>query len=175
MTRNAANPLVLKKEIRELYTKNNFRPLNGVLPSLLQLPIIISTYRTLLNLVKYNKLQAPFLYLPSLSGPQYATGRGAAWLFRNWDISSFPPTPSLGWPATLAFLSVPVILASSQYISIKQLSPAQSADVPKYIPLLMFYISLNVPCAIGIWWIADTLINVIATKYMRKRISRSVF
>lgn len=49
----------------------------------------------------------------SLAGPLYGTQRGTAWLTENWVDG----VPSLGWPATIAFLTIPVILIVTQTIS----------------------------------------------------------
>ena len=55
-----------------LFQEKSVNPLAGCLPVLIQFPIFVGLYRTLLNLGKDRKLAEPFLFLPSLEGPVVA-------------------------------------------------------------------------------------------------------
>ena len=52
--------------IAQLFQTANVNPLAGCLPALVQLPIFLSLYRALTNLVAENKLDEPFLWIPDL-------------------------------------------------------------------------------------------------------------
>ncbi len=67
-------------------------------------------------------------------------GGGFSWLLPLQDGA-----PPIGWPDALAYLSLPIALIASQYISQKIISPAQSQDpsqqssqwILKVLPLMI--------------------------------------
>ena len=50
--------------LSQLFQVANVNPLAGCFPALIQIPIFISLYRALQNLVAENKLDEPFLWIP---------------------------------------------------------------------------------------------------------------
>eukprot|EP00435_Cladocopium_sp_Y103_P037367 s3940_g9.t2 len=57
-----------------LYDDCGVNPLGGCIPSLVQFPIFIGLYRSILKLSQINpKFQEPFLWIPSLAGPTAGT------------------------------------------------------------------------------------------------------
>lgn len=65
-----ANDEAAKNELlSKLFQSAQVNPLAGCLPALVQIPVFISLYRALTNLVAENKLAEPFLWIPDLEGP----------------------------------------------------------------------------------------------------------
>lgn len=85
-TKYQSNPEVMNQKIAEFYQTNNINPLAGCLPALVQIPIFIGLYRAVLDLAKLDKLDEPFLFLPSLEGPTYGADPTSAsdWLLKGW-------------------------------------------------------------------------------------------
>ena len=83
-----SNPEVMNQKIADLYQANDVNPLAGCLPSLVQIPVFIGLYRSVLNLAQENKLDEPFLFLPNLEGPTYGAdpAHGSDWLFQGWYV-----------------------------------------------------------------------------------------
>eukprot|EP00567_Pseudictyota_dubia_P018500 CAMPEP_0197433748 /NCGR_PEP_ID=MMETSP1175-20131217/1573_1 /TAXON_ID=1003142 /ORGANISM="Triceratium dubium, Strain CCMP147" /LENGTH=443 /DNA_ID=CAMNT_0042962227 /DNA_START=62 /DNA_END=1393 /DNA_ORIENTATION=+ len=164
-----SNPEVMNQKIAEVYQTNDVNPLAGCIPSLVQIPVFIGLYRAVLDLAKANKLDEPFLWLPNLEGPTYGADPATAsdWLFKNWVDGA----PSLGWDDTLAFLSIPVFLIVSQFLSMQLMQPKnQTQEQPfilKLLPLLIGWFSLNVPAALGIYWVANNIITTALTLQIR--------
>jgi YidC/Oxa1 family membrane protein insertase len=81
-----SNPEVMNQKIAEFYQTNEINPLAGCLPSLVQIPVFIGLYRSVLNLAKENKLDEPFLWLPNLEGPTYGAdpAHGSDWILKGW-------------------------------------------------------------------------------------------
>ena len=52
------------KMLSQLFQAANVNPLAGCFPALIQIPIFISLYRALQNLIAENKLDEPFLWIP---------------------------------------------------------------------------------------------------------------
>uniref|UniRef100_A0A7S2EB53 Membrane insertase YidC/Oxa/ALB C-terminal domain-containing protein n=1 Tax=Trieres chinensis TaxID=1514140 RepID=A0A7S2EB53_TRICV len=171
-----SNPEVMNQKVAEIYQTNDVNPLAGCIPSFIQIPVFIGLYRAILDLAKMDRLEEPFLWLPNLEGPTYGADPGSAsdWLFKNWANG----VPSLGWDDTLAFLSLPVILVISQFLSINIMQPKnQTQEQPfiiKLLPLLIGWFSLNVPAALGIYWVANNFITTALSLQIRAGIKDPV-
>ena len=167
-----SNPEVMNQKIAEVYQTNDVNPLAGCIPSLVQIPIFIGLYRAILNLAKSDKLEEPFLWLPNLEGPTYGADPATAsdWLFKNWHDG----VPSLGWDDTIAFLTIPVILIISQFLSMQLMQPkVEGQEQPiflKFLPLMIGWFSLNVPAALGIYWVANNFITTAISLQIRSSI-----
>lgn len=81
-----SNPEVMNQKIAEFYQTNEINPLAGCIPSLIQIPVFIGLYRAVLDLADENKLDQPFLFLPSLQGPTYGAdpASGSDWILKGW-------------------------------------------------------------------------------------------
>jgi YidC/Oxa1 family membrane protein insertase len=164
-----SNPEVMNQKISEAYKENNVNPLAGCLPSIVQIPVFIGLYRSVLDLAKENKLDEGFLFLPSLEGPIYGAdaAQGSAWLFSGWTDG----VPSLGWDDTLAFLVLPVVLVISQFASMELMAPKdqpqQSNAILKLLPLMIGWFSLNVPAALCIYWVTNNIVTTATSLFIR--------
>ena len=159
-----SNPEVMNQKIAELYQTNDINPLAGCLPALVQIPVFIGLYRSLLDLAKTNMLDEPFLFLPSLEGPVTDPTEGASWLF----------TGSLGTEDTIAFCILPILLVVSQFISTELMQPKnqspeqqQSNLILKFLPLMIGWFSLCAPCALSIYWFTNTVVTTATTVFLR--------
>jgi len=167
-----SNPEVMNQKIAEIYQTNNVNPLAGCIPSLVQIPVFVGLYRAVLDLANENKLNEPFLFLPSLEGPVYGADptKGSAWLFEGWTNG----VPSLGWEDTIAFLILPVFLIISQYLSMELMTPKeQKAQQPaflKVLPLMIGWFSLNVPSALCVYWVTNNIITTATSVFIRNNL-----
>jgi YidC/Oxa1 family membrane protein insertase len=160
----------MNQKIAEVYQTNQINPLAGCIPALVQIPIFIGLYRAVLDLAKEDRLDERFLWLPNLEGPIYGAdpAHGSDWLLKNWN-NGIPP---LGWEDTLAFLSLPVILIVSQYVSMALMTPTMNKDqeqpaILKFLPLMVGWFSLNVPAALGIYWVVNNVVTTLLTLQIR--------
>ncbi|KAL7549094.1 hypothetical protein ACHAWF_012367 [Thalassiosira exigua] len=167
-----SNPEVMNQKIAEVYQANEVNPLAGCIPSLVQIPVFIGLYRAVLNLAKENKLDEPFLFLPNLEGPTYGAdpAHGSDWLFKNW----IDGVPSLGWEDTIAFISIPIFLTISQVISMNLMQPKtddpqqqQANVILKFLPFMIGWFALNVPAALGVYWVINNIATTATTLYVR--------
>lgn len=165
----------MNQKIADLYKENEVNPLAGCLPSFLQIPIFIGLYRAVLTLAKDGKLDEPFLFLPSLEGPTYGADptHGSDWILKGWENG----VPTLGWEQTAAFMVLPIVLVLSQFISMELMQPQPGPDgtkpespiVLKFLPLMIGWFSLNVPSALGIYWVANNIITTSTTLLIRSQ------
>lgn len=135
-----------------------------------QIPLFIGLYRALLLLAKEDKLEQPFLWLPSLEGPVADYTEGIGWL-TEWVNGA----PKYGWADTAAYLVLPVLLVISQYVSMELLTPktndpaqAQSQAILKFLPLMIGWFSLNVPSGLGLYWLTNNVVTTASTLLIRQ-------
>jgi len=182
----ALNPKI--NEIRQKYTDKNLQnqmiallyqetkvnPLAGCLPALAQTPVFIALYRSFLNLANEHIIAEPFLWIPDLEGPTYGE-RSTEWV-TAWNNG----VPPLGWEATLAFLTLPLLLVLAQTISLRILTPPsddpavqKSQAILKYLPLLLGYFSLSVPAGLGVYWITNSILSTMTTAGIKEYFKRN--
>lgn len=170
----ASNPEVMNQKVAELYQTNDVNPLAGCLPAIVTLPVFISLYRAVSTLATENRLNEPFLWLPNLEGPTYGADPASAnqWLTSGW-VNGVPP---LGWEDTIAFLTIPVLLIitqtlSQQLMQPKNMTPEQEAQqnniVLKLLPLLVAFFSINVPAALGVYFVVNNIITTAISVQIR--------
>lgn len=156
-------------EIAGLYQSENVNPLAGCLPSLAQIPVFIALYRALINLAKADKLEEPFLWIPSLEGPVKEQGMGLGWL-TEWVNGA----PQFGWHDTLAYLSLPLLLVVCQAASFTVLTPPtedpnqkRTQDILKFLPLMIGFFSLSTPAGLVVYWVVNSILTTAQTLGIR--------
>lgn len=165
----------------QLFQTANVNPLAGCFPALVQIPIFISLYRALQNLVAENKLAEPFLWIPDLEGPVYSNPPSTS---LDWLKSVFSGAPTLGWHDTLAFLSLPVILYVSQSISMKILQPPKdptkvlteqeqvSQGILNQLPFIVAFFAVNVPAGLSVYWIINNIMTTVITVVVKAQFAK---
>ena len=168
--------------LSQLFQAANVNPLAGCLPALAQIPVFISLYRALQNLVAENKLDEPFLWIPDLEGPIYTNAPDYEWI-----KSAIAGNPQLGLRDTLAFLSLPLILFVSQSVSQKVLQPPKdpkkvlteqeqfSQGLVNNLPFIVAFFSVNVPAGLAIYWIANNVLTTLITVATKATIKQEAF
>lgn len=174
-----ANDEQMKNQlIAQLYQVSQANPLAGCFPALVQIPIFISLYRALQNLVAENKLDEPFLWIPNLEGPSF---RNPPSIAMDWIKTAVTGNPSYGWHDTLAYLTIPLILFISQSISMKILQPQKdksqmteqelfSQSLLNSLPLVVASFSLNVPAGLGVYWVVNNVLTTLITLFIKNNI-----
>jgi YidC/Oxa1 family membrane protein insertase len=147
----------LAEKQMELYRQEGVNPAGGCLPLLIQMPILFAFYYALLTLG--DKLDEPFLWLPSLAFPTYFGG--LSWLTPiSFDHLLSPSV----WP----FLILPVIYIVSQVIMQRMSTAANPSQLPgstntimMMMPLMFGYITLIVPSGLTLYWVTSNVLQII--------------
>lgn len=165
----------IQLETARLYKLAGINPLAGCLPTLATIPVWIGLYRALSNVADEGLLTEGFFWIPSLAGPTTVAARqngsGISWLFPF--IEGHPP---LGWPDTLAYLVLPLLLVFSQYLSIQIMQSSQSNDpamkssqaVTKLLPLMIGYFALSVPSGLSLYWLTNNILSTAQQVWLQK-------
>jgi YidC/Oxa1 family membrane protein insertase len=137
---------------------------------LIQMPIWLSLYRALFHLANdTTSLNEGFLWIPSLAGPVGPITNGmsgsATWML-PWSDAF------LGWPDSLAYLVLPVLLVVSQIYMQKTMTPQSDDPQQKmmgqmmmFMPFMFGYFALVVPAGLSVYWITSNLLGVVQQKY----------
>ncbi|AEE30540.1 OxaA/YidC-like membrane insertion protein [Arabidopsis thaliana] len=173
--RYAGDQEKIQLETARLYKLAGINPLAGCLPTLATIPVWIGLYRALSNVADEGLLTEGFFWIPSLAGPTTVAARqngsGISWLFPF--IEGHPP---LGWPDTLAYLVLPLLLVFSQYLSIQIMQSSQSNDpamkssqaVTKLLPLMIGYFALSVPSGLSLYWLTNNILSTAQQVWLQK-------
>ncbi|CAE7376080.1 unnamed protein product [Symbiodinium natans] len=164
----------LNRMLLRLYDDCGVNPLGGCIPSLIQVPIFIGLYRSILKLAEINpKFKEPFLWIPSLSGP--VSGSPSL----DWLLGSQSPTeyiPLVGWEDAARYLVLPIGLVASQIITQKFTNPdagnqgGPAAIVNSVIPLVIGYTALVSPQGLGIYWLCNNLVTNGQTLFIKNQL-----
>lgn len=159
------SPQKLNKEIMELYRKHKVNPMGGCLPMLLQMPIFISLYQTLVRSIELKG--ANFLWIKDLSSPD----RLFQLPFTLPLLGKFVNILPLLMMAAMFFqqrLSTPrskVVEGSGGSNHLQQ----QQKMMGTIMPLMFGLIFYKLPSGLVLYWLTNTVL-MIGNQY---RISRT--
>ncbi|HAP56062.1 MAG TPA: membrane protein insertase YidC [Spirochaetaceae bacterium] len=146
------NPQKLNQEMAEFYKRENYNPMSGCLPMLIQFPLFIAMYNLFNN--HFDLRGASFIagWINDLSLPESIVNFGS---FR---------LPILGWNDLRA---LPIIYLASQLLYGKfTQSPqgGQNAGQMKLMmygmPIMFFFILYDVPSGLLLYWIVSNLLTI---------------
>eukprot|EP00930_Biecheleria_cincta_P095816 TRINITY_DN87721_c0_g1_i1.p1 TRINITY_DN87721_c0_g1~~TRINITY_DN87721_c0_g1_i1.p1 ORF type:complete len:563 (+),score=138.53 TRINITY_DN87721_c0_g1_i1:70-1758(+) len=159
-----------------LYDDCGVNPLGGCFPSLIQAPIFIGLYRSIVKLAEINpKFQEPFLWIPSLAGPVDSGKPSLDWLLVSKLQDSWEP--EMGRQNAIAYCILPFLLVVSQFITTKISNPTvgdqggPAGFVTNFFPLFIGYTTLVSPAGMGLYWLSNNLLTTAQTFYIRSQIA----
>ncbi|MDP2790154.1 MAG: membrane protein insertase YidC [Rectinemataceae bacterium] len=147
------NPQKLNAEMAEFYKRNNYNPMSGCLPMLIQFPLFIAMYNLFNN--HFDLRGASFIagWIGDLSLPE------SIWNFGTFRL------PLLGWSDLRA---LPIIYLASQllYGKFTQTSqPGQNANQMKMMmygmPIMFFFVLYDVPSGLLLYWIVSNVLTIV--------------
>lgn len=167
------------KALMELYAAEKVSPFASCLPMLVQLPIFIVLYQVFIHGLSTDQFNLLYSFTPHMDSVNT--------LWYGLDLTKAEP------------YVMPLIAAGLQYLTARQtqeLSPVPSAPAKKgddampdvsqmmgkqmllIAPLMTYFITLRVPAALGLYWVATTLFMYLQQAwYLRRplpKISNSV-
>jgi YidC/Oxa1 family membrane protein insertase len=151
------NPQKLNQEMAELYKRENYNPMSGCLPLLIQFPLFIAMYNLFNN--HFDLRGAMFIkgWINDLSLPESIVN------FGNFRI------PIVGWNDLRA---LPIIYLISQLLYGKFTQSPQSAQSNSQqasqmklmmygMPIMFFFILYDVPSGLLIYWITNNVLTIL--------------
>jgi YidC/Oxa1 family membrane protein insertase len=157
------NPQKLNAELAAFYKKENYNPMSGCLPMLIQFPIFIAMYNLFNN--HFDLRNALFIpgWIPDLSRPESI-------LHFDFHI------PILGWSdlRLLPFLYVGSQLLYAKVTQTPDTAMNQQMKIMMYfMPVMFFFLLYNVPSGLLVYWIASNILTMMQqlaiNKYLRAK------
>ena len=145
----------LNREMVDLYKRNHVNPLGGCLPMLIQFPVLIALYETLLNAVDLRN--APFFgWIQDLSSPDC--------LHISW-IPEIPYINCHGLPALVLLMTASTFL--QQWLMPKQADPSQQ-KMMMFMPLAFSFIFLQLPSGLTLYYFVSNLLGIVQQVILNK-------
>jgi len=147
------NPQAVNKEMLELYKKHKVNPMGGCLPMVLQIPVFIALYNTLMR--SYELKHASFLWIKDLSVPD-----------RIFMLSK--SIPFIGNEVNL----LPILMAALMFVQ-QKLSPTSKAGgsaTPNlwFLPIIFGVIFYKFPAGLVLYWFTNSL-SMLVLQSMNKK------
>lgn len=152
-TKYKTNQQKLNEELAALYKQENYNPMSGCLPMLIQFPLFIAMYNLFNN--HFDLRGASFIpgWIGDLSLPETI-----------WNFGAFR-IPLLGWND---LRGLPIIYLLSQLFYGKFTQAPQSGQnagqmkLMMYgMPIMFFFVLYDVPSGLLIYWIVNNIITII--------------
>lgn len=150
------------KATLELYASEKINPLGSCLPMLLQLPILLVLYQVFIHGLKVEEYRLLYPFTPHMDS-----------INTHWF--GLDLTKPEQWV-------LPILAAGLQYVQAKQMgqltpqpapttnangqvaptdiSQAMTKQMLYFMPLMTYFITLRLPAALGLYWVATTLFMV---------------
>ncbi len=123
----------LNKEIMALYAKNKINPMGGCLPLLLQVPIFIALYQSLLPAIELRH-QRFFFWMDNLSAADH----------------------TLILPALMG-----VTMFIQQHLTPQPNVEPMQAKMMKWMPVVMVFFFLDMPMGLVLYWVASNTFSIL--------------
>ncbi len=148
-----SNPQKLNQEMAEFYKRENYNPMSGCLPMLIQFPLFIAMYNLFNN--HFDLRGASFIagWIGDLSLPESVVNFGS---FR---------LPLVGWSDLRA---LPIVYLASQLLYGKFTQTPQSGQSANQMklmmygmPIMFFFVLYDVPSGLLIYWIVSNVLTIV--------------
>lgn len=131
----------LNVKLMELYKDYNVNPLGGCLPLLIQMPIFIAFYQSLLKFEFAETSHAGFLWIPNIGNPD----------------------PYL----ILAILAALTTFIQQKITMVQSNDPTQR--IMLYVmPMMMAFIAIKLPAGLPLYWVVFNILGIIQQLYVNK-------
>ena len=141
------NPQKLNKEIMELYRRHKVNPMGGCFPILLQMPIFISLYQTLMRSVELKG--AHFLWMKDLSMPDAAFNLPFSLPFLGNTINLLP----------ILMIGAMILQQKLSQVSTSGAQTEQQKMMTTIMPVVFGFIFYSLPSGLVLYWLTNTLIQ----------------
>ncbi len=142
------SPEKMNQETLKLYREHKVNPMGGCLPMILQMPVFIALYQTLVRSVELRG--ADFLWIQDLSAPD------SFWRL-PWGV------PFIGSHVNLLPLLMIAAMVWQQKLSAKTTTAALSPNDPQkmmatVMPVMFGFLFYHLPAGLVLYWLTNTLI-----------------
>lgn len=149
------DPQLMQQKIMEMYKEHGVNPMGGCLPLLIQMPIFIAFYQSLILMSKtvFSTAQNPgFLWIQNIG----------ILVKDDPNLLVFPFLP----------LILPILSAATTYFQqrismVDNNEPTQKAML-YFMPVMMAYITYTVPGGLGLYWVVFNILGILQQLYVNR-------
>jgi|LGVF01.1.fsa_nt_gb YidC/Oxa1 family membrane protein insertase len=157
---------MLNVKMMEFYKENNFNPLSGFLPIIIQMPLIIAFYNVIRDPLTYifkdpevyMNIDKSFFWIKDL-------GVKSNFIFQDGIINGL----NLGISLPLIGNTIPVlalIAAITTYFSSQQVTKVNDGNslqknMMLMMPVMIFLFALNMPAGLTLYWIISNMMQIV--------------
>ncbi len=148
------------KEIMEFYKQKKVNPFSGILPLIIQLPILIALLRIFINGFESDQMKYLYSFVPE---PETVNTVFLGFI----DLSS--PSLLLAVIAALGqFVQMKISLSSKKEEKKEGMMGAMQSQMMYLLPGLTFFILLSLPSAVGVYWIVTIVFSLFQQRVINK-------
>jgi YidC/Oxa1 family membrane protein insertase len=149
------DPQLMQQKIMEMYKEHGVNPMGGCLPLLIQMPIFIAFYQSLILMSK----------------TVFATAQNPGFLWIQNIGILVKDDPNL-WVFPFLPLILPILSAATTYLQqrismVDNNEPTQKAML-YFMPVMMAYITYTVPGGLGLYWVVFNLLGILQQLYVNR-------
>ncbi len=139
------DPQKMQQKIMEIYKENNVNPMAGCLPVIVQMPILIALYRSLLHIQFKNVEHAGFIWINSLS-----------------DKDPYFILPLLAGVTT--FMQTKLTMSTND----------QTQKMMLYMmPIFLAWISLSLPSGLVLYWVTFNILGFAQQFFVNRKVEQA--
>lgn len=168
------------QEMMALYREHKVNPLAGLLPLLIQLPIIIALYRVFMGVLNNHFTEGLYAFV---SAPESIS----PWFLGAVNLGEKSVLIAI-IAGGLQFIHSRLIMASKdqkkslaeliqkQNLSMKNMTQAMGSQMSLFMPLFTFIIALSLPAGLPLYWATTTVFSIgeqLLVKRKRKEAKKS--
>lgn len=140
------DPNKMNQELIALYKREGINPMGGCLPMLIQLPVFLGLYNSLLNSIELR--HAPFaLWITDLSAPERLEMFG------------------VGIPVMVILMGISMFI--QQWTMPSAMDPMQK-KIMMFMPVVFTFFFLGFPAGLVLYWLVNNVVSIIQQSYIRK-------
>lgn len=144
------DPQMAQKKIMEMYKEHGVNPMGGCLPLLIQMPIFLAFYQSLI--------------LMSKTVFATAANPGFLWIANIGILVKDDPS--------LTKFILPILAGLTTYLQqrismVENNDPTQKAML-YFMPAMMAYIAYTVPAGLGLYWVVFNILGILQQLYVNK-------
>ena len=152
----------------KLYKEHNVNPLSGCLPLLIQIPVLITLYRVLINVLEPGSLTSLYSFIenPEVINSSFL---GILDLAKNSPILAILAGASQFFHSKLTMKYSPSTPQSSNKKGSMDIQKTMTKQMLYFMPVITIAIAWNFPAGLPLYWFISTLLGLFQEYYLLSR------
>ncbi len=148
------------KQLMALYREHKINPLAGIVPILIQLPVLIALYQAFMALIKNNKALNlySFVSMPSQISPYFLHSIDLA--TPNVVLALIAGGLQFAFSKMMLFKNKQKKSSQEQKGKMEEMSKMMGSQMAYFMPIFTVIIALRLPAGLPLYWATTTLFSI---------------